>query len=447
MKTNLVVWGKNKDNRVLIALQLNARENKVDFYSFNAEETTEDFVKSLFEDWKEGKEVSFPGGANHMVLELKISESLLPQGYSSEDEALLSKTQAEWHYVVLSSRLHNNYSQELADIEEKIQSLTEFKNEHWEELKNFWTKVQKQIQERTLFKNHGEELRSRTNQLFDQLKDFRRKLDESFRSESAENLQKFKSLVEAVESKIDSGLSLQPIFEELKSLQNDFNKASFTKGDRGRVWDKIDGAFKKLKAKRYGADGGAKAPGEGTERIDRRIQGLQAAIAKMETSIEWDNKDLTFENKRASSSEGQLEAQLRQAKINMIEERIASKKVKLEDMKDTLSKLNTKKVGILKKMEEQREQQKIKEVKEELKDRIKTEIKEKTAELIDNEEVKKAAEKLGLIDKAVEETVEQAREVADEVESLVENMGEALSENLQDLSKDSEEEAEKKEEE
>jgi hypothetical protein len=447
MKTNLVVWGKNNDNRVLIALQLNAGENKVDFYSFNAEETTEDFVKSLFEEWKEGKEVSFPEGANHKSLELKISESLLPQGYSSEEEALLSKTQAEWHYVVLSSRLHNNYSQELADIEEKIQSLTEFKNEHWEELKNFWAKVQKQIQERTLFKNHGEELRSRTNQLFDQLKEFRRKLDESFRSESAENLQKFKSLVEGVEEKIDSGLSLQPIFEELKSLQNEFNKASFTKGDRGRVWDKIDGAFKKLKAKRYGTDGGAKAPGEGTERIDRRIQGLQAAIAKMETSIEWDNKDLSFENKRASGSEGQLEAQLRQAKINMIEERIASKRVKLEDMKDTLSKLNTKKEGILKKLEEQKEQQKIKEVKEELKDRIKSEIKEKTAELIDNEEVKKAAEKLGLLGKAVDKTIEQAREVAQQAESMVENMGEAISETLQDLSKDSEEEADKKEEE
>ncbi len=448
MKTNLVVWGKNSDNRVLIALQLNAAENKVDFYSFKAEEVTEDFVKSLFDEWKEGKEISFPDNTQHQTFELKVSESLLPNGYSSEEDGLLNKTQAEWHYVVLSSRLHHNYSQELSDLEEKIKSLTEFKNDHWEELKNFWSKVQKQIQERTLFKNHGEDLRSRTNQLFDQLKEFRKKLDDSFRIESVENLQKFKLLVEEVEAKIDSGLSLQPIFEELKSLQNDFNKASFTKGDRGRVWDKIDGAFKKLKAKRYGVEGGPKTSGEGTERIDRRIAGLQSAIEKMETSIEWDNKDLTFENKRALGSEGQLEAQLRQAKINMIQERISSKNIKLDDMRETLAKLNSKREGILKKIEEQKEQQKIKEVKEELKDKIKSEIKEKTAELIDNEEVKKAAEKLGLlsnaVEQAVEDTLEKVKDVVEKVISKVEEIGEDLQDTINEKSQDSREEEDPK---
>ena len=430
MKTNLVVWGKkDQGDRVLIAMELKEEENKVAVYSFNADSATEDFVTKMFQEWKEGKEVEFAEGYEEHILDLTAGKSILPDHLTSDDDALISKTQAEWHYVVLSSRMYHTYEQELVDIEEKISQQSEYDNATWEELKNYWAKVQKQIQERTLFKSHGENLRNRTNKLFDKMKEFRKKVDEVFRQQSSGNLEKFKAVVSEIDKKIESGLSLQPLFEELKKIQRDFNSAQLTKGDRGKIWDIIDGSFKKLKAKRYGSDSAIKGGNQGTERIDRRIEGLKAAIGKMEASINWDNRDLTFENKRANESEGQLEAQIRQAKINMIEERISSKRVKLDDMNDTLEKLNSKRQNILDKIESDEEKAKVEETKKGIQDKIKKEIKEKSAELAENEQVQKAAAQLGLMANKIKEG---SKEVIEKLQDAVEDVKEAVAEKIED---------------
>lgn len=429
MKTNLVVWGKkNQDERVLIAMELNVEENKVDVYSFNAETATENFVTQMFHEWKEGKSIDFPDDNEKFTLDLTASKSILPENLSSDDEALINKTQAEWHYVVLSSRMHHVYEQELSDLEEKVGRMSAFENDTWEELKNYWAKVQKQIQERALFKSHSEDLRSRTNKLFDKMKDFRKKLDDIFRQKSSENIENFRVLIGEVDKKIEKGLSLQPLFEELKNIQRDFNKTSFTKSDRGKIWDALDAAFKKLKTKRYGAETGGKESSQGTERIDRRLEGLKSAISKMEASINWDNRDLTFENRRANESEGQLESQIRQAKINMIEERISSKKLKLEDMNNTLKKLNDKREGILAKIASEEEKTKVEETKKGIEDKIRQEIKEKSAELADNEKLKKAAAQLGLI---VDKVKGSAKEVLEDLQESVAEVKESVAEKIE----------------
>ena len=394
MKNKLVLWGTNgQDERVLIALELRPDDNKVDIWTFPDEVATEDFSQQLFNEWRNDKEVPFPDGKTHYERELTVTDALLPEEIKVERGDLINRAQTEWHFVVLSSKLAKVYQTELEELQQKIQPLEDFSKDVWEELKAFWGKVQKQAQERNLAKEHADEIRDRTNKLFADMKELREKANKRFREASRENLDEMYEALAKVEREIQENFRFQPLFEELKSLQRRFRKIKLTREDRGKVWDRLDAAFKKVKEIRFGEEAGkGKSP---VSRVERRLSGLEAAIQKMQRSIERDQRDLQRENDRIARTDGQLEAQIRQAKIMMIEERIRSKEEKLEDMKKTQESLD-KKIEAEKKREEKRkEQERIKKAEEEAKKKIAQQIEEKKEKMKEMEEkLEKAADAL-----------------------------------------------------
>ena len=158
------------------------------------------------------------------------------------------------------------------------------------------------------------------------------------------------------------------------------------------------------------------------ERLERRYNGLLSAIEKMDRSIRRDKDELEFQNKRIANSDGQLEAQIRQAKIKMIEERVVSKKNKLGEMMKTKEELEHR-------MEQQKErdaqrakQDQIKKAKEEAKDKIADEIKAAADARVDDEKIKKAADEI----KTEKTPPKKEKKVLDEI-------GEAMEESLEDV--------------
>src|SRR5699024_298381 len=107
-----------------------------------------------------------------------------------------------------------------------------------------------------------------------------------------------------------------------------------------------------------------------------RIEGISAEISHMEKSIQRDKKDLEFQNNRIDNTDGQLEAQIRKAKLSVLEERISSKEVKLQDMHQTLGQLKTRAERLEKKAEEEKKEEERKKMEAEIKARISQEIKE-----------------------------------------------------------------------
>jgi len=352
MRNKIVLWGANAaDERILVALELKIEENKVIVYTFPEQVATDEFYQSLMDNWRNDQgEVVFPEGHQAIPRELSISEGILPDDVKVERSDVVLRAQTEWHFVVLSSKLSTAYRNELKELEEKLANLKEYDKEMWNNLKQFWGKVQQQAQDRTLLREHADELRDRVNKGFEELKQLRSKLDDDFRKVSKENMDRFTEIMDDVENRIKENKQLNKMFDELKTIQKNLREVNFTREHRNKLWQRIDTAFKQVKEKRFGdkQSGGGSGPGSGSgdnsplQRINSRFSGLLNAIEKMERSIGRDEEDLEFQQLKINRTDGQLEAQIRQAKIQMIEQRVSSKREKLDEMLQTKIQLETK---------------------------------------------------------------------------------------------------------
>ncbi|GLR17799.1 ring-infected erythrocyte surface antigen domain-containing protein [Portibacter lacus] len=377
MKTKIVIWGANeKDEKILVGIELIEAENMVKIYVFPESEAKEDFYNQMINEWRVGNPVVFP--ENHTVIDrpLSVTETLLPDNIKITRSDVVNRAKAEWHFVVLSSKLYQLYQSELAEIKEKVSNLEVYDKNVWDELKDFWQKVQGQVYDKNLFREHSKELQDETNALFDKLKRFRKKFDEKFKEESKERAAVFNEKLDTISKKLSDGLGLQPLWNEMKSIQTKFRNEKLSKGDRNEIWNKIDRLFKEIKEKKYGSkDGGGQ--NNALERIENRYKGLLSAIKKMENSIKWDKKDMKFQNERAEGTFGQLEKELRGAKMKMIEERVNSKEMKLAEMNKTKVMLEQKIANEKEKIAKIEESKKIKAKEAELKAKVKQDILEK----------------------------------------------------------------------
>lgn len=333
MKNKLVIWGTNAQNeKVLIAAELNAAANKVLLHTFPEAIAGDEFVDKMMKEWRDGATVEFPEGVTTLDRNLSATESLLPDDLKVDRPDIISRAQTEWHFAVLSTKLNEAYRIEIEEMKAKIEALTQYDNTMWDSLKNFWDKVQNQVRDRNLWREHADELRDKSNELFDALKKLRNRANEEFSGVSKKFYDEMNEALAGVEKKIEGNARLNVIFDELKALQSKYRQGKMTNEHRNQLWDRLDGAFKKAKEKRFGPDANE---GSLVDRHNRRLEGLDDAIRRMEDSVRRDEDELEYQSRRVANSEGQLEAQIRQAKIKLVEERIGSKKAKLAEMKHT----------------------------------------------------------------------------------------------------------------
>lgn len=378
MKRKIVLWGTNeKEEKILVALHLLDTEGKVNIYTFSENLATEDFYNQMLNQWRDNKEVDFPEGFSKIERPLTVTDNILPDDIKVERTDIINRAKTEWHFVVLSSKLYDMYRTELDDLSDTIENLKEYDNKMWIEMRNFWSKVQEQVIEKNLFREQATTLKSKTNQLFDRLKELKKKVEAEFETVSTKYKEEAMADLTDIESRVEKGLGLKPIFEELKSLQGKIKGMKFTKKDRNDVWKKLDDTFKTVKEKRFGDQ--SNSGNSPYARLTRRYEGLVKAIGNMEKSIARDKDDEKFQNRKIATTDGQLEMQIRQAKLKMIEERVRSKEVKLADMYETKKDLESK---IAKEKAKEEKKAKMDQAKAAAEAKISAEVK-KSAEVVE----------------------------------------------------------------
>jgi hypothetical protein len=441
MKTKVVLWGENASNeKILIALELLEKDSKVNIYTFPIEVATEEFYQKLSTDWRDGKPLEFP---QHTIIErpLSISESLLPDDIKVVKTELITRAQAEWQVVVLSSKLYELYKDEIDELKEKIDSLSEYDDKLWQDARTFWGKVQDKVQDQTLFREHSNILKERTNNLFDKLKQLKKAIQSEYEKESKEFASALMNEMAEVEDKLNKGLGLKPLFEQMKAIQDKYYQSKLSREDRKTVWDKLDATFKALKDKKPG--GGGVAGAGGADKLQSRYAGLIETIKTMEKSIARDKQDYDFQMKKIEQTDGQLEMQIRQAKLKMLQERISSKDAKLQDMSKIRTELESK---ISKDEVKKANQEKTDQAKDVVKQKIATDIeksieeRETMADLLENaaskikdsKKGKKSDNLLGAIVETLSETIEDVVDTVKAVAEVVEDRIEEVTDQLED---------------
>ncbi|MEM6769866.1 MAG: hypothetical protein AAF597_04690 [Bacteroidota bacterium] len=350
MRNRIAVWGRDaQEKRVLITIELQVSDNIVRIQTYPEKIVTDEVYKLFMDKWRKSEEAELPEPDRVIARELSVTEGLLPDDLKAEQTEMILRAQTEWHFHVLSDKLAQNYKAELAELEDRVERAGKYTSDLWNQAKNFWQKVQGQLQDKTLLREQGNEIRKRVDVTFEKLKAMREKLNEQYKEESSKHVQTFTGLLEDAEKRIGEGTHLNKVFNDLRDIQRKFHNVKFTKEDRDAIYSRIDAAFKAVKAKRGQGDGGGGAVG----RTEARLQGLLKAMDRMRSSLGRDQNDLKFERRRIEKTDGQLEKQIREAKVVMIESRMTSKQAKLDDMEKTKAMLEKKIVQEKKRAEKQ----------------------------------------------------------------------------------------------
>ncbi|NNC96146.1 MAG: hypothetical protein HKN92_11335 [Chitinophagales bacterium] len=332
MQDRFTTWGENQNSEgLLLAVLFDQDKLLARLYVYPKKSLEKEHETTIIEDWGSGKEVDLPDAAQ--VIERSLSEdSILPEDILIKETGKLRRMQNEWAYHVLSNKLWQSFLDELEQLKSKADELKDYSADIFDQSKSLWERLLAQKRDRNISQEKLDTIKGDLNAVFDKLKELRKEHIKHQDQESIKIKDKFDEQIAKIQALVKAdNANYRDLFEKLKLIQADIRKERMRKAHKQNLFDTVSKIFEELSSKRksYGA-----------EKVQRRLQGLEEVLAKMERSLDRDRKDLDYQNRRADHpGTSQLEAQLRQAKINLIQDKIRSKEEKLADIINTYEKL------------------------------------------------------------------------------------------------------------
>ncbi|MCS6935882.1 MAG: hypothetical protein NZM35_12155 [Chitinophagales bacterium] len=330
-QSRFIATGTNAENKpVLLAYELLEEQFKIVLRVIPKDALSAEQTEALEKKWVEGENFDFPPETQQITPDLN-QESILPDDIRSDETGKIRIRQNEWAYALLTAKLWESYLQELDELKQRADNLTQYDRQLFDDAKSFWERVLEHRKERDISQERLDKIKDDVNSIFEKLKTFRKTESAEFEAASARQRDEIAAKLDEFKKRADEKANFKALFEELKAYQAEVRKIRLTKSDDQQVRKLFDAAFHYINEQRniYFSDKNA-----------ARIKGLTEVIRKLEYSLQRDRKDLEYLDRKANSNSiKSLELQLIQVKKNLLNESIASKEEKLNGIRATLEKL------------------------------------------------------------------------------------------------------------
>ncbi|MFK8055824.1 MAG: hypothetical protein AB8F78_06860 [Saprospiraceae bacterium] len=351
MRDRFVTWGTLDDSKRLFTFELDADEAQIIRRVIPAAASTEELLQTIINAWNNLTTMPYPEGTSSERIPLQASGTIVPDGADVDDKVRIASAEREWPFDIVSAQLRRQFRAEFEELHDVVGNLTAFDEGIFERLKGVWNKVQSELTNKVIRYEHTHDLRKLSDELFVKMKELRRGKEKAVRSKSKEIKKDFRELLAGAQKRLEKKENLRGLFNDLKKIQEATNKAALSRDDRNSLRKSIDELFKATKSEINATGEDAGILTEQRVRLEKRLNGLQSAVKRMKHSVNRDNQDVFYENRRIQQAGNQLAEQLGAAKMTMLKERAASKQLKLDDMLATEADLQ-KRLDKVKKREE-----------------------------------------------------------------------------------------------
>ena len=335
IKNRFATWALNeKEEKILVTLELNTDNFNVDIQTVKGSDVNTELADTILKNWVDGADVSFPDCTEKMSRSF-TDESILPENIKIDGKTgAIRQLQNEWSYLLLSTKLFSQFIIEMEELKRKASELKSYSSELFEEAKSFWEKVLEYRKEREISQDKLNGIKEEINLVFDHLKVLKENMIKEKDAVSEKVKTEIFEAIEVVKKKMEGkDVHFKSLMDELKEIQNGLRTTDVKRDVKNLLFDEIQNCFEFIKTKRDEVLGGG---------VKNRVEGLSQVADKMRKSLEMDLKDIEFNRKKLSTCNTRLEEQLREAKINVLKDKIESKEAKLADIQATLDKLQQK---------------------------------------------------------------------------------------------------------
>lgn len=336
MKSRLVTWGKNEEeDSIILAYELFPDKKELSLFVFDFLNSNETFFQTLLNDWRKQETVEFPeGGYTTHSFPLTMTEPVLPEGVTiGENQEILDQARVDWHFVVLSTELFDEFNASIGDVQSRIEDLTEYSQPLWDELKVIQDKVKAKLDEEVLAWKHVRKLKNSISKQFKVLKTLR---TEAVQKASASfeviklDITKRLDEIEAGVAEVKDAEGQEELKTKLTAIRAELKEnADFPEKVKTGILKRVDFLTKKVKM--------AFLTGEEKEGIvnhmKSRLEGVSGALERAEKKINWLNREIEFQkNKISNPKASMMEVQMSSAKQQMYEAQLVTAKAKQADL-------------------------------------------------------------------------------------------------------------------